>query len=338
MRVTALELAKRLREEQESQHRWAEQHFDTLDDGHFMAVAMNDKECVLSPYPEFAGLIYRGQKQYYEPCLSSLYRTSRSKIDRLLARIRVAEFQLLLFDHPAVVDFSDWSVMGLRFRIDYEGLAQHYGLETELIDFTSNPFVAAFFACCEYDNDSHEYRPIMRAGQEGIIYTYLADADIADAAGPEQPHSSAVGLQPLPRPAEQYAWCYRLPKRASLNSRRFVSSFPFIHDPKVSIKIFEHFEGGTKLFPYDPVSEKAREIASTKKLSRSAFYLAMARYGQRMREQSTLNALSRKGIEIVDDREIVFTEAEKAKTEKEWNERRPDLISRINWRKACYPE
>lgn len=57
-----------------------------------------------------------------------------------------------------------------------------------------------------------------------------------------------------------------------------------------------------------------------------------------MREQSTLNALSRKDIEIVDDREIVFTEAEKAKTEKEWNERRPDLISRVHWRKACYPE
>lgn len=178
MRVTALELAKRLREEQESQYRWAEQHFDTLDDGHFMAVAMNDKECVLAPYPEFAALIYRGQKQYYEPCLSSLYRTSHSKIDRLLARIRVAEFQLLLFDHPAVVDFSGWSVMGLRFRIDYEGLAQHYGLETELIDFTSNPFVAAFFACCEYDNDSHESRPIMRAGQEGIIYTFTSQPRI----------------------------------------------------------------------------------------------------------------------------------------------------------------
>ena len=76
MRVTALELAKRLREEQESQHRWVEQHFDTPDDGHFTAVAINQKECVLVPYPEFAAFIYRGQKQYYEPCLSSLYRTS----------------------------------------------------------------------------------------------------------------------------------------------------------------------------------------------------------------------------------------------------------------------
>jgi hypothetical protein len=53
MKITALELAKRLREQQESQHRWAEQHFGTLPDGHFMAISINPKECVLAPYPEF---------------------------------------------------------------------------------------------------------------------------------------------------------------------------------------------------------------------------------------------------------------------------------------------
>ncbi len=338
MRVTALELAKRLREEQESQHRWAKQQFDTMDDGHFMAVAMNEKEYVLAPYPEFSAFIYRGQKQHYEPCIASLYRTSPNNIGRLIARIRVAEFQLLLSDHPAVIDFSSWSAMGLRFRIDYEGLAQHYGLETELIDFTSNPFVAAFFACCEYDKASNnKYRPILRAEQDGIIYSYLAAADIADPVGPEQPYSCAVGLQPLPRPAEQYAWCYRLPKRASLNSRRFVTCLPFIHDRKVSTDLFENFEGGAKLFPYDPVSEKAREISLTKRLSKGAFHLAMTKHGQRMKEQSTLNALRRKGIQIIDGREIVFTEAEKAEIEKEWNERRADLIARIHYRRACYP-
>ena len=32
-------------------------------------------------------------------------------------------------------------------------LAQHYGICTELLDFTVDKFVAAFFACTKYNND-----------------------------------------------------------------------------------------------------------------------------------------------------------------------------------------
>jgi hypothetical protein len=336
VRVTAFELAERLQNEQRLELAWAQQHFETIDDGHFIAVAVNDYECTLVPYPEFAATIYRGQNEHYEPCLSSLYRTPHGWIDRLIAGIRIVEFQLLLSEHPAVVDFCNWSVMGHRLRIDYEGLAQHYHLETELIDFTSNPLVAVFFACCEYSKDSREYRPIMRAEKEGVIYTFNAAAEISTR--PEESYLSAVGLQPLPRPAEQYAWGYRLPGGASLNSRPFVLAFSFAHDPKSSVKIFEYFEGGTKLFPLDPVENKARQLAAANRFSKEAFLLALTRCGESMEEQFILNALHRKGVEIVDVREIMFTETEKAEMERKWIERRDDLNSRIHWRRVCYPE
>jgi hypothetical protein len=136
----------------------------------------------------------------------------------LVAEIKVAEFQRFLSDHPAVIDFSNLLVMGqLRIRIDFEALAQHYGLKTKLIDFTTNPFVAAFFACCECDPESDEYRPILGSKKEGVIYSYNDAAAIGDPDGPEEPYPSVVGLQPLRRSAEQYAWCYRLPESASLN-------------------------------------------------------------------------------------------------------------------------
>jgi hypothetical protein len=338
VRVTALEIAHRLREEQKGQQKWAGQHFGTIDDGDFMAVAINKKEFVLSPYPEMTALVYRGQKQYYEPCKSSFYRTSPNQIDLFIAEMKVAEFHLLLSEHPAVVDFGAYSLMGLRFRIDYEGLAQHYGLQTQLIDFTSNPFVAAFFACCDYDNNSHEYRPILRAAQEGIIYTYLAAGDIGNPAGPEEPCPSIVGLQPLPRPAEQYAWCYRLPKWASLNSQPYVKRLSFVHDPGVSKKLFEHFEGGARLFPYDPVSEKARQIFSTKEFTKGAFRMALAKGGGAMKERSTLALLSRKGITVIDEPKPAFTIAEKAEIEKDWSRRKSALVSRIHWRRTSYPQ
>ena len=337
MAVTALDLAHRFQAQQAAQQGWARQHFGTMADGHFTAVAINDRECVLAPYPEFTTCLYRGQSQFYEPCRSSLYRASPSRIDRFIADLRVAEFQLLLADHPVVVDFSGWEVMGQRFRIDYEGLAQHYGLQTQLIDFTSNPFVAAFFACCEYDYNAHEYRPVQRVSQEGVMYSYFSALDIGDPDGPEEPFSSIVGLQPLRRPAEQYAWSYRLPKRASLNSLRHITRFSFVHHPAISTKLFEHFEGGTKLFPVDPVAEKARQIISTNELSRDAFHMVLARHGCRMKEVSTLKALKRKGIEIIDEPKIAFTSAEREEIAQEWRARQSDLESRIHYRRACYP-
>lgn len=333
--LTALQVAQKLREEQESQLRWAQQHFETLEDGHFTAIAISKEECVLAPYPDFSANIYRGQTQHYEPCLSSLYRGSPSAIEIFIERIRVAEFELLLSDHPVIVDFSSQSVMGHRYRVDYEALAQHYGLRTELFDFTSNPFVAAFFACCEYHIDQQEYRPILQPRPPGIIYSLNAALDVATK--PEAPHSFAVGLQPLRRPAEQYAWCYRLRSPNSLNSQSFVSSHKFAHNPQVSKIILEKFEGGAKLFPYDPVSEKAREIAVANRFSEAAFALAMERYGQNMEEQSTLKKIAQEGIQIVGDREIIFSQSELESMRDEWNSRRREFMSRIHCRLVYGP-
>ena len=101
MSETALDLAHRFQAQQEAQQGWAKQHFGIMEDGHFMAVAIDDRECVLTPYPEFAACIYRGQSQFYVPCRSSLYRTAPNQLDRFIAEMRVAEFQLLLsgFSH-----------------------------------------------------------------------------------------------------------------------------------------------------------------------------------------------------------------------------------------------
>lgn len=333
MALTALELANRLRAEQRLGQQWIDGHFEAVEDGHYSAVAISDEECWLAPYPEFSLTIYRGQNQYVEPCLPSLHRAHPNKIERLIERIRAAEFQLLLSDHPAVTDFSNWSVERLRPRIDYEGLAQHYGLKTDLLDFTSNPLVAAFFACCHYDRGAGGFRPITQPGPPGIIYRYNAILDMEL----DKPRPLVVGLQPLRRPAEQYAWGVRLPHRISLNSQRVVSAFSFVHDPQVSWKIFQDFEGGAKLFPDDVVAVKTSAIASTSNFSREAFSLAMTKYGQHMKERSTLNDLARHGIQITTTREISFTQTEIAGAAVEWNNRRSDLISRIHWRRVFYP-
>lgn len=102
MLPTLLEVVRQLKTEQDNAQRWAERHFQTLEDGHFAAIAVNEEEFALFPYPEFSAMIYRGQNQYYEPCLSSLHRSGRqNKVERLIEIVRLAEFELLLANHPA---------------------------------------------------------------------------------------------------------------------------------------------------------------------------------------------------------------------------------------------
>lgn len=46
-----------------------------------------------------------------------------------------------------------------HYQVDYVGLAQHYGLKTDVLDVTNSIEVAMFFAMCDYDSDTDSYKP-----------------------------------------------------------------------------------------------------------------------------------------------------------------------------------
>ena len=108
------------------------------------------------------GHYYRGENKIYTDSTPSLYRKLKQfvsqdekKLYRLVADMRIGEFKTLLncFRHVKEWHYCD---------ILYDVLAQHYGLETDWLDITSDFNVALFFATCFWDNNDKRWKPLTK--------------------------------------------------------------------------------------------------------------------------------------------------------------------------------
>ncbi|NIC39268.1 FRG domain-containing protein [Halomonas desiderata] len=296
----------------------------------FHAIAFDGGYFKLMPGPEFNSWIFRGQEKFFNPCKPSMYRGGKEKLDFFVDRMKCVQFEHVLHDHPAIVDCRDGLVvMGNRLWIDYEGLAQHYGLATELMDFSSDPWVAAFFAVSWFDVEAQRYVPI-RSGEEGGVFYRLNLA--MDFMEPNKRVSEIVGMQPLVRPGEQKAFSVRVKKGRCLHNVQSMGFQRFRHDTLVSERILERFSWGSDLLPEDPVARKAAEIASMKVFSRHAFSECVARYFPGIDKGSLLKRLKRRGVVITEGAPCDFTQSEIVMMREEWMGRRDRFASSIKYR------
>lgn len=98
--------------------------------------------------------IFRGQSNYSWEIIPKSARASyRNRDDRQVFNL----WKKSAFEYADWVPENDWQWLAL---------AQHHGLATRLLDWSTNPLVAAFFACSS-DLDL-----------DGVIYAYLAKSAI----------------------------------------------------------------------------------------------------------------------------------------------------------------
>lgn len=279
-----------------------------------------------SPY------LYRGQVRNWPTCRPSLFRCNAlNPIDLFVEYIRVADFELLLQQHPAVK-----AMQGERISVDFVALAQHYGLSTNCLDLTSSIDIAAFFASCSRLADGG-YLPYADS-DKGVIFRspwVLLDPELAGKI-------QIVGFQPLKRPAEQKAWGYILDKNEDFAQQSEV--FHFSQSKKGSEYFYEMFEAGAKLFPPDPICSYVDRIRESKQYSFEAFHRAFRQAFDRnilgnIREKEIRDELLKQKSLSIDHDPVFCLDNEDVKAfNQEWIQYYRSMESKLGFRRACYPE
>lgn len=179
-------------------------------DFHFNLLQMPNGRIGAFP-PNMTFHFFRGENDDYDlkyPCVPSIYRVKKSEERSaegernaeliLIDNLRITEFEIVLKHFPQV-KYAIEDHCG----VDFKALAQHYDLNTDLLDVTSDIAVAAFFATHIYDGEINDYR--VKENGVGCIRSYINFMTTS-----ENESFRMIGLQPFERPGIQCAFAVRM--------------------------------------------------------------------------------------------------------------------------------
>lgn len=288
--------------------------------GTFEAVltGRGDEKCLI---PEAGVLfyLYRGQNKEFVPCVPTIYRGNPNDAQVFLERMRLVQFERLLKSHPVVTRFFKRH----HFLVDVEGLAQHYGLKTEVLDLTSSLDVALFFATCKYDKTTDSYDYYHDEGEhEGVLYVFdpVRDNEPTPSLHFENymhGNITPIGLQAFPRPGAQYGYALHIERGDSTKSWMYKFSFTSA-DSKY---YYDMFHNGESLWIKDRLISKTKQIAEQTIFSYNVFNEAFERFRPKGFSKTKMKvALSDEHITLTKGpKDVVFDLKEQKEIVQEWN-------------------
>lgn len=289
---------------------------------------------------EFSMQMYRGQTQVYPRCVPTLSRLEKVE-DQFLALCRRIAFEDAIGEHPMVSLVERIRLWDSPLYVDREGLAQHYGLATDMLDVTGNFDVACFFATCTWSHEDGQYRPVASNKRSGVMYRITpslmaARDDTDDALGPVH----IVGWQPLPRPEQQRAFIVKMKPGQDFTSLPSVETFDFQHQARISHRIWNAFDQGEALFPADAAAELARRAESLREFTESQ----IERAWQRLAEWTTVPDSPIDPVQFVKATEITLVATPRLNwsgidietSEERLMEQFREVVDRVRFRMAAY--
>lgn len=286
-------------------------------EGMFETVQMPDGRTHLYPCALYPYRYYRGQSDRLDgkKCKPSLYR-GLPDVEMFHERLCLKELELLLREYPLTKIYEGGlcyntpeGTKPLFLNVDSTAIGQHYGIKTDVLDLTTDKWIAAFFAATKYENGT--YCPYKEDGI-GVIYEYT-ERPVFNAA---VNRLSAVGLQPFSRPGCQAGLVYKMQKDEDFNDK--AKRIFFKHDAAISELIYNYCNRSKKLFPDEILEGKVNEIKASKVYSRQALNNTIKEYYQDITDEALRGYFEELAISIQEDAPVRFTEAELKAFDERW--------------------
>lgn len=280
-------------------------YFNDADNTKFIMTGLMSGRYALKPNLKNRKFLFRGESEFHDPCKPNLFRNVRQKYF-FEESIKFQEMHLLILSHP-LVQLLDTGIQlnkqFVRLEMNLWGLSQHYFNRTSLLDLTSDPEVAMFFATTEYDCATDSYSPITDENHApGILYFYALNImeDFKPKLWECKPVLTTIGLQVFPRSGSQKGFIYEVEKGANFNQVSRLNAFRFKHDAGKSQAIFDKFNGGEKLFPTDILASHWKQYNRDSKVISNRTVLLYQQFNENQTVEKITQEITALGYEVKD--------------------------------------